>query len=724
MVRPGGAGDDPSSATGQPGLDARAARPAASPASGNRRTGAPRRRRRPPMLFRAYWLAVVAGGGALIAGHARHLSGARLVGPHPLAFGLFSAALLVAELKPLPLLRRDGGGEATVSWAFSFALLFVAGPVSAALVAAAATAAADLLRRKSLERVSFNAAQIALCLFAAGAIFTAADGGGPTMPAAGPSVRWLATAAVAAIVVFLLNGLITTVVIALAEGDPVVMTVRAGILVNLSTDGTLLGMAPVLAVIAIHSPLLTPLLLATAWVVYRSTYLALQRKYEAEHDALTGLGNRRAFDMAAARAFEAARRGDRRFAFLLLDLDGFKAINDRLGHHVGDLVLRQLGARLDGAKRPGDVVARLGGDEFALITRVADEAEAASFAGELLAALRQPCVVDGFPLAVRGSFGVAVFPDHGDTTDTLLHQADVAMYYAKQRRLGVASPGRRSDTGHGRLALLADLSGALERNELVLYYQPQVTLPSLRVCGVEALVRWQHPRFGLLAPGEFIPLAEQTELIQPLTDYVIGEALRQSAEWSRAGLDVPIAVNASARSLRDPRFAEAIARLLAEHGVDPGLLELEITENTLMAEPTQEPVTLGILRDLGVRLSIDDFGTGYSSLAALRDLSFDRLKVDGSFVTGMADGGGNAVIVRTIIELARNLGLETMAEGVEDDRTLSALVAAGCSAAQGYLIAKPAPADELTPWLERRLAPAQSGAASIVTLPDNESVTP
>jgi EAL domain-containing protein (putative c-di-GMP-specific phosphodiesterase class I) len=263
----------------------------------------------------------------------------------------------------------------------------------------------------------------------------------------------------------------------------------------------------------------------------------------------------------------------------------------------------------------------------------------------------------------------------------------------------VAAPNKRSGFSMSRLSLLSDLAGALDNEQLILHYQPKIDIVTGQLVGVEALVRWIHPRFGLLAPDAFVPLAEQTELMAPFTEYVLGEALRQCATWAAAGFDIPVAVNGSARNLHDVRFPQEVARLLRQAAVDPSLLEVEITENTVMANPVTAASVLAGLRDVGVRLSVDDFGTGYSSLTALRDLPVDRIKIDKSFVSSITVQNGDAVIVRSIVELARNLGLETIAEGVEDTATLDLLATMGCTTAQGFLIARPSPVEVITPWI-------------------------
>jgi EAL domain-containing protein (putative c-di-GMP-specific phosphodiesterase class I) len=293
-----------------------------------------------------------------------------------------------------------------------------------------------------------------------------------------------------------------------------------------------------------------------------------------------------------------------------------------------------------------------------------------------------------------------VYPDHGVDVDTLIRHADVAMYTAKQGQEGVHVYHDETDRhGVSRLNLVAELPRAMDLEELSVHYQPQIDLRSGRVVGVEALLRWQHPRHGWVAPGRFMPLAEHTDLMGPLTEYVLRKALAQSAAWTRLGLDLTMAVNGSARNFHDVRFPGTVAALLEELGVDPGRLELEITENAVMADPARTATVLAELRDMGVSVSMDDFGTGYSSLANLRSLPLDRVKIDRAFVLDMLVRDDDALIVRSIIELAGNLGLQTVAEGVEAADVLQALGAFGCDTAQGFHVARPASAERTTAWL-------------------------
>jgi diguanylate cyclase (GGDEF)-like protein len=421
----------------------------------------------------------------------------------------------------------------------------------------------------------------------------------------------------------------------------------------------------------------------TAWAVYRTSNLALERQHDANHDQLTGLSNRRVFrDEVEAALQQAARRGQK-VAVVLLDLDGFKTVNDQLGHHIGDLVLKEIASRLDGYRRATDGLARLGGDEFGMLLPNDGADTATAVARRLLELVEQPCIVSGFPVSVSGSFGIAVYPHHGPDVDTLIQHADVAMYLAKNTEDRIQTYNGENDrTRRGRFDLLGDLQSAIDTNELVMHYQPKIDLRTGAVTGVEALVRWQHPALGLIPPDEFIGLAEHTDLIGPLTDAVLELAIAQLSDWHRQGIEVTVAVNGSAGNLHDLAFPTRVAEILRRHTVDPRWLELEITENTVVTDPVRTAAVLRALRDMGVQLAIDDFGTGYSSLAHLRQLPVQIVKIDRSFVSDMLLRPEDGVVVRSIIDLAHNLGMTTTAEGVEDSGVLESLTMSGCDGAQ------------------------------------------
>ena len=424
------------------------------------------------------------------------------------------------------------------------------------------------------------------------------------------------------------------------------------------------------------------------------------RRHEALHDALTGLPNRALF----AQQVEAAIRAGGTAAVMLMDLDRFKEINDTLGHHHGDLLLREVANRLVGALRRSDTAARLGGDEFAVLVHdLVDVGEAEITAGRLLEALHQPFLVDELSLGVGASIGIAMIPDHGGDAAALLQKADVAMYEAKGAHDGavVYSPERDSYSPR-RLRLAGELREAIEAGDILVCYQPKARIADGRPVGMEALVRWRHPAFGMLSPDEFIPVAEQTGLIAPLTTYVLREGLRQCAGWRRGGHEVGVAVNLAVRSLLDVDLPDDAQEMLARAGVPPEALTLEITESSIMADPSRTITVLTELAAAGVRLSVDDFGTGYSSLTYLQRLPVHEVKVDKSFVLRVASNPGDAVIVQSIVELGHNLGLTVVAEGVEDQAAWDRLRSMDCDVAQGYLLGPPLAAPEAIAWLDRR----------------------
>jgi diguanylate cyclase (GGDEF)-like protein/PAS domain S-box-containing protein len=425
--------------------------------------------------------------------------------------------------------------------------------------------------------------------------------------------------------------------------------------------------------------------------------------HQALHDGLTGLPNRSLFHDRVTHALERSRRTGAPFAVLLMDLDRFKEVNDTLGHQSGDSLLRELGGRLQANLRAGDTVARLGGDEFGFLLSDVDAEGAAPLVERIERALAKPFTLQRLPLQVEASIGIAVFPEHGDTVDLLVQRSDVAMYDAKRTGRGYAIyDAARDEHTPIRLTMVSDLRRALEQRELELFYQPKIELGSGRVTSVEALLRWRHPSRGLVLPDEFIPVADRTGLMDPLTRYVIEEALKQRQEWRRAGRELAVAVNVSMRNLIDGAFPGDVLELLRKWDVPPESLELEVTEHAIEADRFRAKAVLERLGEMGLRVAIDDFGTGYSSLAYLRRLPLHEIKIDRSFVTTMTTDKDDAVIVRSAIDLARNLGLGVVAEGVETAETLAALVGLGCDSAQGYYWSRPLPAAELTAWLDER----------------------
>jgi diguanylate cyclase (GGDEF)-like protein len=469
--------------------------------------------------------------------------------------------------------------------------------------------------------------------------------------------------------------------------------------------------------------------------------LVAQLAYAAGHDELTGLTNRAAMVEEGGLILAEAARGRRPVAVLVLGLDRFKDVNDTLGHQYGDDLLTHVSRCLHQRLRSADRLARLGGDEFAVMVPDADCAAAIAVAERLRAALEESLpMLAGVEIAVSASIGIAVGQldvgqDQGGCASTtvesgseqqeayfeqmsrLLRQAEVAMYDAKAGRLGVAvyDPDRDDNTPD-RLAMLADLRRALDSDQLVLHYQPKVSLTDGRIVGAEALVRWNHPQRGMVPPMDFIPLAEATHLIEPMTHIIIRKAVAQIGRWRTAGLELPVAVNVSPNTVVEGGLPDLVRGVLAESDVPGRLLRLEITESTLVSDPDGALRTLRDLHDLGVQISIDDFGTGYSSLSYLKHLPVDELKVDRSFVAGLLTSTEDEVLVRATVDLGHNLGMSVVAEGVEEEPAADALRAMGCDVAQGFLYSRPLPAVELFRMADPRervgSGPAEDGTAS------------
>ena len=424
-------------------------------------------------------------------------------------------------------------------------------------------------------------------------------------------------------------------------------------------------------------------------------------EHQALHDTLTGLPNRSLLMDRLQQAILALRRENKPCSLMIMDLDRFKDINDTLGHQAGDLLLQQVSVRLNDALRESDTAARLGGDEFALLLPDADQPFAGQIAQRVLKAMEQVFIVNDHSLHVGASLGIALYPRHGQDAQALIQHADVAMYVAKRSHGGYAF----YDTGQDphsveRLGLITDLGLAINRDALELYYQPKVAIATRRVTGVEALLRWRHGSRGFIPPDEVIPLAEQTGLIRPLTQWVINTALRQCALWRSHGRALPVAINLSARNLQDSNLDGQIGDYLAAWNLPPEFVELEITEGAVMDNPQHAQDMLTRLDLMGVRIAIDDYGTGFSSLAYLKKLPVNELKIDKSFVMDMDQDDNDAVIVRSTIDLAHNLGLRVTAEGVETLDIWHLLDMLGCDTAQGYYISPPLPAAEFERWMD------------------------
>jgi diguanylate cyclase (GGDEF)-like protein len=426
-------------------------------------------------------------------------------------------------------------------------------------------------------------------------------------------------------------------------------------------------------------------------------------KYQALHDGLTDLPNRTLFSDRLHQAILSATREERSLALIIMDLDHFKEINDTLGHHSGDMILQQVANRIRAVLRESDTVARLGGDEFALLLPSADLDDATHIAKKLLAALDRPFELEAQSFRVGASLGIGMFPEHGRDGTALMKRADMAMYEAKRDKTGFAVYDSAKDQYSSRnQSLLGDLRAAIDARQLVLFYQPIVNLQTGRVSGAEALVRWRHPRQGLMYPGEFIPLAEQAGLIKSATLWVLKQAVAQRREWQQAGIDLEMMINISGHNLHDISFAEEVAEIVREIDNDQAThIGFEITESAMMADPPRALEMGHALEGLGINLSVDDFGTGYSSVVFLKQIAATVLKIDKSFIIAMSHSDNNAVIARSIIELAHNIGLQVVAEGVEDKQTYDILTAWGCDGAQGYYISQAIEADDFTRWLQQ-----------------------
>ncbi|HLZ28581.1 MAG TPA: EAL domain-containing protein [Chloroflexota bacterium] len=428
--------------------------------------------------------------------------------------------------------------------------------------------------------------------------------------------------------------------------------------------------------------------------------------HQASHDGLTQLPNRLVLQDRLEQGVAAACAGTERLALLLLDLDRFKEVNDSFGHHAGDELLRQVAMRLAGAVRPTDLVARLGGDEFAVLLLHVQTGEATCIAENLLEILKAPLIIDGHTVTIGASIGIAAWIPPDTDASTMLRQADVAMYVAKRSGRGYAAYAPDQDEhSRDRLRRLTELRCAIEGGELRLHFQPITRLATRTISHVEALVRWNHPDRGLLPPSAFVPLAEQTGLVVALDRWVLGAALDQCRAWSEQRRAVPVAVNLSAHSLHDPDLPDYVAAELLRSGVPAQSLLLELTETAVMIDSERAAPTLSCLRDLGIRIAIDDFGMGNAGFNYLRKLPADQLKIDRGFVRSMARVPADAAIVRAMVDLGHGLGLQVVAEGVEDASIWDDLLRLGCDLAQGSYFCAPMPASELLISSQLPLAP-------------------
>jgi diguanylate cyclase len=623
----------------------------------------------------------------------------RAMWPHIVVFAVL---LFIGETRR-SWFRFHDGGEVSPGWAFAFGIVLLGSPTAAVAAIAFSALVADLAERKDAIKIAFNAGQITLSLALGSLLLRAFGVTGPITQYNSISPKAAIGIMISGTAVFVINGFLTCQVMALYHRTTLRSFLGRDFVVSISADGALLALSPIFVVAVTYSLYLLPLLFVTAALVYQSTQQALHRAHEANHDPLTKLLNRRAFagrleGFLVSHGSEESTRG----AVLLFDLDGFKEVNDRLGHQVGDRLLQGVADQISAAAPVGSLAARLGGDEFAvLVPDVGDDREALAMAEHLRRRLTRPIDVDGFPLSVDLSVGMAFAPTHGHTPTELLGAADIAMYRAKRYRTGVELykvNGTRAEAG--RVNLLGQLSSALEQGQLSVHYQPQTPFATGEPNAVEALIRWRHPVHGFIPPSDFIFLAEQTELIGPITEFVLGQAAEDAIVLDE--FDLRMAVNVSSRNLQDRRFPNLVLRQLEAAGLSPTRVELEITESAIASEPERSRFTIAALREAGITVAIDDFGNGYSSFSLLRDLHVDRLKIDRTFIEGLPSSERQQHIVKSIVVLAKGLGLATVAEGVEDEATWKLLAELGCDVAQGFLIARPMPITDLTKWMDVR----------------------
>ena len=422
-----------------------------------------------------------------------------------------------------------------------------------------------------------------------------------------------------------------------------------------------------------------------------------QLKFQAYHDSLTGLPNRMQLHETLD---EALSKENNNLSLLFIDLDRFKEVNDSLGHKSGDILLKMLGERLQSVLCDSDMLARLGGDEFAVLLKSTHKEEDLNkTATMLLGEITKPFDLEGMHIQIDASIGISICPHHSTDSSTLMRYADVAMYHAKSNKLGYSLYNPELDThSPRRLALFGEIRNAIDTNQFTLYYQPKINLSTNSITGCEALLRWNHPEYGLLTPDHFIPLAELGEMINPLTLWVLNRAINDRQQWKSKDWDLDVAVNVSVRNIQDANIINKVNNIIESGKIPHKCLEIELTESAIMTDPVKAQETLQKLYDLGIRISIDDYGTGYSSLAYLKKLPLDKLKIDKSFVMEMMANENDALIVHSTIKLAHNLGLKVIAEGVEDKETLNLLEIMGCDYAQGYYISRPIPAEDIISW--------------------------
>ncbi|MGO9750105.1 MAG: putative bifunctional diguanylate cyclase/phosphodiesterase [Solirubrobacteraceae bacterium] len=646
--------------------------------------------------LRLYCDAVFAAGCVIAALFARTTS-LGYISTSKVAFAVLAGGVLLGEMLPVKIPRRGGDEEITSSSAFSLALLLAGGLAPALIAQCTASLIQDRVSGKPWWRVRFNVGQYALAMTAAVIALHLVPAGSQIGKAHPFRAAELPAIFAAASVFFLVNNGVVGVAVAMYQDVSLKRYFRNDAFFVVVTGGVMLLMAPLIVAATAYSVFLVPLFLAPMLAMYNTVWQGARSQYAARHDALTGLPNRTEFHHAVKDALKDSRPSS---CVLLIDLDRFKEVNDTLGHRYGDMLLRQVAERFREQLGGEDHIARLGGDEFAILGRGRGRAAAVELARRVAASLKDPFELEEMIVDAQASVGIALFPQDGTDVETVLQKADVAMYRAKKTRSDVALyDERHDDHSPAKLALTVELRSAIEDDQVVLRYQPELDLATEKVVALEALVRWEHPALGLLMPSSFVDMAEHINLIKPLTQRVLDLSLGQLAQWRAMNIDVSVAVNISAHVLVDQGFVDRVLMALQNAGVPPTRLKLEVTESTLMVDPVLARSVLQALDGHGIEISIDDFGTGYSSLAYLAKLPVSEVKIDQSFVSRMAAGSSESIIVNSTIDLAHHLGLRAVAEGVEDLALLTDLRALGCDAAQGYAISRPLTGDSITQWL-------------------------
>jgi diguanylate cyclase (GGDEF)-like protein len=621
----------------------------------------------------------------------------------PALFWLLSALVLVGELLPIPVPRRQGLAKVTISTAFAFAILLRFGLWPALFVYVGSVVIAQCVEHVAPMRALFNASQYALAMAAAAGVLALAGAQPPLISITGGQIGAVVAAGAA---FFIVNHVLACVGAALLAGLSIPRYIRDDLKFQAWTAGCVLAFAPAVVASGHAALALVPLCFVPLLAVYVGGRQASLNSHRAYHDALTDLPNRVLFSETVGAKLAVAEHERRSLAVMLLDVDDFKAVNDTLGHEFGDVVLKHIGHRLHEAIGDRGMLARLGGDEFAVLVED-DPAAAEEVAQELVTALDLPMDIDSLAIRASASIGIACFPQHGRTVRQLLRHADVALYCAKASDDSFQLYAEEYDQySIDRLALAAQLRRGIERGELAVHYQPKAPLDGSGTSAVEALVRWNHPQLGWIQPDGFIPLAEQTGVIKPLTRRVLESALAQCARWRSEGIQVAVSVNVSARDVLDHSLPATIRDLFESYQLPASVLQLEITESRIVADLRRARTALDELRGMGVRIAIDDFGTGFSSLLQLQQLPIDEIKIDRSFVTGMERNPGDAVMVRSVIDLGHSLGLLVTAEGVETEDVQRKLRRLRCDFAQGFHIGRPAPADECRQYLDVPTPPA------------------